>query len=119
MGSIYGKYLIDQYAIPISSAEAHEKERVLRTHSLRRLMNYINEKMDIEIPLETEDSILRADGYYYTTRYPGDDSFRASERDIEKAWFAINDARQFTYNVIQEIEQEHPIVGAGNDEIER
>ena len=68
-----------------NESEAASKESVLRTHSLRRLMRYISGDMGIDIPDETESALDRIDGFYFTTRYPGDDSFIPTERDIDRA----------------------------------
>ena len=92
----YLKHVISEFAQPENRGEMQDKETVLRTHSLRRLMRYIQEEMNLEIPEKTEMSMDRIDGFYFTTRYPGSESFIASERDIDKAKTAVEEARKFT-----------------------
>lgn len=92
----YLKHVISEFAQPENRGEMQDKETVLRTHSLRRLMRYIQEEMNLEIPEKTEMSMDRIDGFYFTTRYPGSESFIASERDIDKAKAAVEEARKFT-----------------------
>ena len=89
----YLKHIISECAHPENESEAVSKESVLRTHSLRRLMRYISGALD------------RIDGFYFTTRYPGDDSFIPTERDIDRADKAVHLCRDFVFQTMSEIEQ--------------
>lgn len=102
----YLKHVISTYARPENAREAHEKENILRTHSLNKLMNYISEKMGIDIPEDTELRMDIIDGYYFTTRYPGSESFIPSDREINKANRAVDAARDFTLQICRELDQE-------------
>ncbi len=120
------KHIVSEYAETETSSEQQQKERVLHTHNLQMLMRYIQDNMGIEIPEETEVNIERINGFYFTTRYPGDDSFIASRRDIEKANAAVESARDFVNNICYELEhgdlQESPengeigITNSGNND---
>ena len=101
----YLKHLVSECAHPENESEAASKESVLRTHSLRRLMRYISGDMGIDIPDETESALDRIDGFYFTTRYPGDDSFIPTERDIDRADKAVCLCRDFVLRTTSEIEQ--------------
>ena len=101
----YLKHIISECAHPENESEAVSKESVLRTHSLRRLMRYISGDMGIDIPDETESALDRIDGFYFTTRYPGDDSFIPTERDIDRADKAVCLCRDFVFRTTSEIEQ--------------
>lgn len=103
----YLKHVISEYAIPDNEREEREKEFILKTHSLNKLMHYISDEMGIEIPEETEDNLSRIDGFYFTTRYPGEDSFMPTQRDINKANIAVESARDFVLEVCHEFEQEY------------
>ena len=102
----YLKQLISEFAKQQNEVESASKESVLRTHSLRRLMRYISGDMGIDIPEETESALDRIDGFYFTTRYPGDDSFIPTERDIDRADKAVRLCRDFVFQTMSEIEQE-------------
>lgn len=91
----YLKHLISEYAQPENELEFSEKESILRTHSLRRLMRYISENMKLDIPEQAENSMERIDGFYFTTRYPGDDSFIPNEKDIDRAEEAVRICRNY------------------------
>lgn len=56
-------------------------ENILRSHSLTKLIRFIEENLDIEIDDHTKDVIEGADGYYFSTRYPGDNSIEVNARD--------------------------------------
>lgn len=77
----YLKHLIDQYD--------HDEERldlrtrVLRTHNLSQLLNYLSNEMKASVPLETKRYINALNNYYFNARYPGDNSFFVSQDDIE------------------------------------
>ena len=68
-------------------------------------MRYISGDMGIDIPDETESALDRIDGFYFTTRYPGDDSFIPTERDIDRADKAVRLCRDFVFQTTSEIEQ--------------
>ena len=100
----YLKHVISEFAQPENRNEMQDKETILRTHSLRRLMRYIQEDMDLEIPEKSEMAMDRIDGFYFTTRYPGSESFIPSERDIDKANTAVEEARKFTMNICEKFQ---------------
>lgn len=92
----YFKHIISEYAQPENARETMDKENVLRTHNLQRLMKYMRDEMGIQISDEAEAAIERINGFYFSTRYPGADSFIPSERDIDKANTAVEYARSIT-----------------------
>ena len=102
----YLKHLISECAQPENELEDARKESVLRTHSLRRLIRYISDDMGIDIPEFTENAMDRIDGFYFTTRYPGDDSFIPSEKDIDRADEAVRLCRDFVLETTKKIVQE-------------
>ncbi|MCC2255560.1 HEPN domain-containing protein [Ruminococcus sp. CLA-AA-H200] len=112
----YLKHIISEYANPETDSEFYKKESVLRTHSLHKLTTYLQDDMGIEIPDRILDELGRIDGFYFTTRYPGDDSFIATERDIDTARSAVEYARTFTLGIIRQMEHEEP--SASEDEPE-
>lgn len=101
----YLKHIISEYANPENADEQRDKEYALRTHSLRILRNYIEDNMGLTIPNDTRDIISRADGYYFATRYPGEDSFAATEEDVDIVCEAIEQTRNFVIEACQELEE--------------
>lgn len=102
----YLKHVVSEYSEPENKEEESDKEHILRTHSLLKLIRYIQDDMGIKVPEEIEDELERINGYYFTTRYPGTESFFASDRDIEKVAAAVESTRDLTYEVCREMEQE-------------
>lgn len=99
----YLKHIISEFAQPETKEEVQDKEYILRTHSLRRLMRYIQDTMGLVLPEKTEDAMDRIDGFYFTTRYPGSESFIPSGRDIDKANEAVEAAREYTLYICRRI----------------
>lgn len=102
----YLKHIIYVYAIPDSDGEKYEKEGILKTHSLVKLIHYIKNDMKLAIPKEAEDAMYRIDGFYFTARHPGDNSFHPTEQDVEMSMDAVRQTRKFIYSVIDFIESE-------------
>lgn len=102
----YLKHIISEYAIPETEQDSFVKESVLKTHSLRRLLNYCSEDMQISIPEETRVALECIDGYYFSTRYPGDDSFLPTERDVDNAAKAIDFARDLCLDFCREMDMD-------------
>ena len=81
--------------------------RVMHTHSLSVLLRYIEENIkDFDID---EDIVLRADIYYYNTRYPGDDSFIANEKDIRKAFAAATETKRAVDKYLSTFKKKKPV----------
>lgn len=82
----YLKHLVDIYCTD------EDTTSVLRTHSLRVLKKYISKKItDFTCDWNV---VLGADGFYFSTRYPGDESFFVDEEDVEVCWKAVEEVRK-------------------------
>ena len=55
---------------------------------------------------DKRDNIERVDGYYFTTRYPGEDSFFVTTRDMNKCKEAVIDCQEFVDSLILEYQKE-------------
>ena len=99
----YLKHLIDRY-IGVNEMTADERELredVLKTHSLRKIMQYIQKYT--AFPKNIQRDILLADGFYFSARYPGDDSIEVSKEDIEDCKIAVSSCRQYTVDKCKEL----------------
>lgn len=75
----------------------------MRAHSLKTLFDYVLENLpDFEINAMI---MLKADGLYIATRYPGDDSFFASKQDVLDAFAAVEE----TKNAVDKYLNEHKL----------
>ena len=98
----YLKHLIDNYTNATTAQEEKDKFDVMKTHSLNKLLQYLEEYT--EISDKQFSNIKLADGYYFSARYPGDDSIEVKQRDIDSCKTAIETCRQFVNEKIQEFE---------------
>lgn len=87
-------------------AKVLENTDIMKTHSLRKLRKFI----EANIPEFECDwtSIILADGYYFSARYLGDDSYFVDEKDVDICWNAVQEAKRATdcYLEKNELEQE-------------
>lgn len=88
----YLKHIIDVYY-------TGEVGVVMRTHTIRILRDFIVE----HIPGFVCDwqTALKADGYYFSARYPGDDAIMVNADDVKACWEATNEVRSSVQNYIQ------------------
>ena len=71
----YLKYIIEKY---ITNKDC---SYILKSHSLLKLIRFIQENLnDFDI---NSNKIKLCDGYYFSARYPGEDSCMVKEEDIE------------------------------------
>lgn len=81
----YLKHIINEYC-------DQSVTDVLRTHSLRKILNFIQKNIpDFDCNYAV---IINADGYYFSTRYLSDDSFFVNERDVEACWEAVCETKK-------------------------
>lgn len=102
----YLKHVIDKYVLPETANEEYEKKEYLRKHNLNALLRYINAKTDFQISRELCKTIRGADGYYFSTRYPGDESIQIDKDVIEECMSAVETCRDTVRYIIKKKEQE-------------
>lgn len=90
----YLKHIVDRYYEPNSEEENNLKTRILKTHSLRNLLDFLTDKMNMNVSDNDYDKIILADGYYFSSRYPGSDSFFVHERDVNKCQIALETTKR-------------------------
>lgn len=82
----YLKHIIEQYCTAIDCTD------VLKTHSLKKILRFLEEQLpDFKIKKRI---VVLADGYYFSARYPGDESFFANEEDIDICWEAVQETKK-------------------------
>lgn len=82
----YLKHLIDSFCKSVDTTS------VLRTHSLRVLKKFLS--MNLEDYSCDWNTVLGADGFYFSARYPGDDAFLVDRDDVEVCWKAVEEVRK-------------------------
>lgn len=95
----YLKHVIDTYV------QDSDVTKVLQTHSLRVLRRFIREHLpEFQIRWNT---VLQADGYYFSTRYPGSEAFLVDREDVDECWEAVEETRDAVIRYI-EAEKDEP-----------
>ena len=101
----YMKHIISEYDMPETEKEEIQHTKILSTHSLDRLIKYLDKNLDLQFDQSTKNEMKIIDGYYFTTRYPGEDSIELDKSDIEQCSLAICHCRQSVYQMIKQIEE--------------
>lgn len=99
----YFKFVIESYLGAKTEEDEYNKKRILTTHSLGKLMRELHSSLDIEIPRDVYRNLVVIDGYYWSTRYPGDSSFFADEESIEDCKVALRTCVLFINKIIIEL----------------
>ena len=89
----YLKYIVEEQFHPESQNEVSEKQDLLRTHSLRRLMKFLQEKGITKFSRQESVTVSAIDGFYFTTGYPGEESFSVDKLDIDNCMEALEICR--------------------------
>jgi len=98
----YLKHIINEYCNPETDEEMFSKEKILHSHSLRNLLDYI-ENAGFEVCDEYRDGIIKIDGLYFNTRYPSEDFHRTTIKDIKDSLSAMNLAKAYVEKTESEI----------------
>ena len=89
----YLKHLIEKYCVETDCTN------VLKTHSLKKILRFMEENIpDFQIKKE---KVILADGYYFSARYPGDESFFANKEDVRICWDAVEETKKAVDNYLQ------------------
>lgn len=98
----YLKYLIELD----SDRRKPQYESVMKTHNIRKLLKYIKQEVP-EFQCD-ESSIKKVDGYYFSTRYPGDESITVNKEDLKECMEAVAVCREAVMRYLKERDIEHP-----------
>ncbi len=72
--------------IVLISYSGDDKERMLKTHSLRTLYRALRSEINIHLP---EAELASLTDYYFDAKYPGTDFFTATEDDFHKCYLTL------------------------------
>lgn len=79
-------------AIVEKEALKHEDTSIMKTHSLKRLRKFIEEFVtDFECDW---GKVILADGFYFSARYPGEDSYFVDKSDVDDCWEAVCETKR-------------------------
>lgn len=93
------KYLINEF-IPVSEDNRQVITEILTTHSLNRLVFFWNRFSENRIPSDVSELLRRINGYYFSTKYPGDDCQTLSKDNILTCFEAVEACKQAVDEII-------------------
>ena len=93
------KYLINEF-IPVSEDNRQVITEILTTHSLNRLVFFWNRFSENRIPSDVLELLRRINGYYFSTKYPGDDCQTLSKDNILTCFEAVEACKQAVDEII-------------------
>lgn len=96
----YLKHVILEFAEPEDDLESLVKTKVLRSHNLKVLMNYLRDEMKLTLSDELINKLNSINGFYFSTRYPGEDSITLTWNDLDDCASAIKFCKEFTESVM-------------------
>ena len=91
----YLKHLIAEYAEPENDSESDIKERALRSHNLRVLSNFLRHNMELPMSKTLVTSLNSVNGFYFSTRYPGEDSTTLTREELDECAEAIQLCKEY------------------------
>ena len=98
----YIKHLINTF-IKVDEDNRDEMTDVLSTHNLVRLLGYWNKYGFCAYDEETVETLKAINGYYFSTKYPGDDCLTLSEEEIEECVNATKLCKESTDKILNVI----------------
>lgn len=103
----YIKHIIGTYHKPTQSQEEEDEfKKIMRTHNLMKLTRYMKNHTEFSFPADTNYLLAAINGYYFSTRYPGDESLEITKDDIELCYRAVETCRNNIFEILREAENE-------------
>lgn len=94
------KHLIDMY-VPITENNRHSVTDILTTHNLNRLVSFWNHHSEEKISENVSNLLRKINGFYFSTKYPGDDSQTLNKDDISACYEAVEACKQAIDEIIE------------------
>lgn len=113
----YMKHIVDTYCNNSDSMqEEAELNSVMRTYNLTKLYRFIENKTGLQFSTEFKSAMNAVNGFYFTARYPGDESIEVTKEDLDICNDAVFKCRneiiklqEILENKRKQILSEHPM----------
>lgn len=102
----YLKYIIEEMFYPQTESEEDNKVNILKKHNLRTLVKFLRKNNLCDFSKDEIAAINAVNGFYYTTRYPGDDSISVDKEDIDDCMEALNICRNKALEIKLQLTQD-------------
>jgi len=93
------KHLINVY-VPVTDDNRQQVTDILTTHNLNRLVFFWNQFSENRIPSDVAAKLKKINGFYFSTKYPGDDSLTLSLENIASCYDAVEACKQTVDEII-------------------
>ena len=93
------KHLINEY-VPVTEENRQQVTDILTTHNLNRLVYFWNRFSQKGISDNVSNLLKRINGFYFSTKYPGDDSQTLTEENIASCYEAVEACKQSVDEII-------------------
>ena len=96
------KHLINEY-IPVTEDNRNHVTDLLTTHNLNRLVYFWNQFSKNRIPDNVSNLLKKINGFYFSTKYPGDDCQTLTKENIALCFEVVEECKQAVDAIIAEI----------------
>lgn len=93
------KHLINEY-VPVSEENRHQITDIMSSHNLNRLVFFWNRFSKNTIPSNVSAQLRKINGFYYSTKYPGDACQTLSKDNISSCYSAVESCKQVVDEII-------------------
>lgn len=100
----YMKHILSEYYDPETAIQEADYNTVMRTHNLMKIARFLVKNLDVEFTRETKAGLAQINGYYFTARYPGDESIEVVKGDIDLCMDTIQHCRTEVLEAIRKLE---------------
>lgn len=100
----YMKHLINTYFVPETEQEQTDFDTIMRTHNLMKLIRFLETNMNLHFPNGTKRDMQIINGYYFSARYPGDESIEVTQEDLDLCAEAVKNCRTAIFDFIKQLE---------------
>ena len=87
------KHLINEF-VPVTEENRNYITDILTTHNLNRLVYFWNQFSENKIPDDVSIQLKKINGFYFSTKYPGDDSQTLTEENLATCYEAVELCKQ-------------------------
>ena len=98
------KHLINEY-VPVTEENRQQITDILTTHNLNRLVFFWNRFSEYGIPGKVSDLLKKINGFYFSTKYPGDDCQTLTMENIASCHEAVEACKQVVDAIIERYEK--------------
>jgi len=93
------KHLINTF-IPITESNRNQVTDILTTHNLNRLVNFWNAFSKHKIPATVSNQLKKINGFYFSTKYPGDDCQTLTKENISTCFSVVEICKKAVDQII-------------------